>query len=127
MIYPGAGSGQCLINFEIKINEETNRFVVRLPLIAKFLGNLEDGYDISKVRLDSLFSKMGKPEHAEFAAKYYSIIEEQEHLGVIERVSDMSDDTNACYVPHHGVCKKGSKKLRIVYDGSYKTSEVSSD
>ena len=109
-------------NNTIKFNRETNRFIVRLPLIRKFLNKLEDGYNISKVRLDSLFSKIRNPVHSKFAQMYCKIIEEQESLGVIERVSDKSHERNACYIPHHGTFKKGSEKLRIVYDGSYKTS-----
>ena len=107
----------------VQFNEKTKRFKVRLPFITKFLPDLDDGYQISKVRLDALFSKMRKPAQSDFTAKYKTLIKEQEALGVIERVTDDSQcNTNACYIPHHGVFKKGSDKLRIVYDGSYKTS-----
>ena len=112
-------------NNTIKFNEDTKRYSVQLPLIEKFLTKLDDGYQVSKVRLDSLFSKIRNPEHSEFANQYYSIIEEQERLGVIERVSDISHTgtNNVCYIPHHGVFKKGSDKMRIVYDGSFKASQ----
>lgn len=109
-------------NDSVVLNEITNRYQVRLPIISKFLPKLEDGFQISKIRLDSLFAKMKKPEHAEFSEKYCDIIEEQEKLGVIERVPNTSLGSNACYLPHHGVFKKGADKLRVVYDGSYKTS-----
>ena len=82
---------------------------------------LGDNYGVSKVRLDSLFNnKIRKPEHAAFASKYYGIINDQEKLGVIERLTDTSGDSggNVYYIPHHGVFKDGSDKLRIVYDGS---------
>ena len=104
----------------IQFNKETNRFKVKLPIIPKFLPKLENGYQVSKVRLDSLFSKMRNPAHSEFTKKYKAIIKEQEDIGVIERVTDTSQGTNACYIPHHGVLK--GEKLRIVCDGSYKTS-----
>ena len=83
---------------------------------------MEDGYQISKTRLDSLFKRLRNPDNLEFYNKYNEIIEEQEKLGVIERLSDISHAGNVCYIPHHGVFKKGSDKLRIVYDGSYQTS-----
>ena len=109
-------------NSSVVFNEDTQRFKVRLPIITKFLPKLENGYQQSKVRLDSLRAKMRKPEHANFAKKYSTIIKDQERNCIIERVHDMSQGTNACYIPHHGVTKKGSDKLRIVYDGSYATS-----
>ena len=112
-------------NSTIKFNEETKRYQVQLPLIGKFLDKLEDGYFLSKTRLDSLLSKLRDPAHADFAKMYYAVIEEQEKLGVIERVSDMSSSSKGkvCYIPHHGVFKHGSNKLRVVYDGSSKSSK----
>jgi hypothetical protein len=106
-------------NNTVVFNEVTKRYKTRLPLIRKFLGDLDDGYHISKVRLDSLFSKMRNPAHSEFSKQYHAVIEEQEKLGIIERVSDMSRGDSICYIPHHGVFKE--QKLRVVYDGSYDT------
>lgn len=108
-------------NNGISFNEETKRFNVCLPFVGRLKSKLEDNYSLSKTRLNSLFDhKIRKPEHAEFAKKYYEIINDQERLGVIERVTDMTGDTtsNVHYIPHHGVFKDGSDKLRIVYDGS---------
>ena len=91
------------------------------PFWVSLRKKLNDNYCLSKTRLDSLFkNKIRKPEHADFSRKYYEIIAEQEKLGVIEKVDMTGDDKNANvhYVPHHGVFKDGSQKLRIVYDGS---------
>ena len=108
-------------NNKIEFNDKTKRYKVSLPFIGRLRNKLGDNYDLSKVRLDSLFnSKICKPEHAEFARKYNEIINDQEKLGVIERLTDTAGDNgdNVYYIPHHGVLKDGSDKLRIVYDGS---------
>ena len=110
-------------NDTIRFDEEEKRYVVRLPMVGRLVDKMEDNYDLSKTRLDSLFTKIRNPAHSEFAKKYYAIIEEQERLRVIERVSDMSKTKHVCYIPHHGVTKAGSDKLRIVYDGSAKSSK----
>ena len=111
-------------NNDICFNKESKRYQVRLPFIGRLKDKLNTQYGLSKVRLDSLFEqKIRKPEHAGFAKDYYDIINEQEKLGVIERVTDMAGNAvrDACYIPHHGVLKDG--KLRIVYDGSVKSSK----
>ena len=108
-------------NSSITFNNQTKRFKVKLPLIERFLKDLDDGYKQSKVRLDSLFSKFKNPDNAQFREKYYAIVEEQERDGVIERVSDISPNKRHCTIPHHGVLK--GDKLRAVYDGSYKTPD----
>ena len=86
---------------------------------------LGNNFITSKVRLDSLFrSKINDPNEIDFAQKYYDIINEQEKLGIIERVSNISGNmkTNkGHYIPHHGVFKDGSPKLRVVMNGSANT------
>ena len=115
-------------NKGIVFNGETNRYRVALPFIGRLKDKLQSNYSLSKTRLDSLFkTKIRKPEHAEFARKYQEIISEQEKLGVIERVADTTGDAvgGVHYIPHHGVFKDGSDKLRIVYDGSSSLGEIS--
>ena len=113
-------------NNEICFNEESKRYQVKLPFIGRLKGKLRDNYGVAKVRLDSLFEqKIRKPELANFAKDYYEIINEQEKLGVIEKVNDTSGNAvnGVCYIPHHGVLKDG--KLRVVYDGSSSVSKES--
>ena len=106
-------------NNDIRFNEVTKRYSVRLPFIPHLKSKLKDNYNSCKTRLDALFqSKIRNPKHSEFAKKYYDIISEQESLGIIERVTDISGSAgggNVTYIPHHGVLQD---KLRVVYDAS---------
>jgi len=56
------------------------------------------------------------------------IIREQEQAGIVERVPEeetTSDKSRAYYSPHHAVIRKDREttKVRIVYDGSAKSSK----
>ena len=112
-------------NNSIIFNNETGRYQVSLPFINKMKEKLGNNFINSKVRLDSLFrNKINNSNENEFAQKYYDIIDDQENLGIIERVSNISGNENTNkghYIPHHAVFKDGSPKLRVVMDGSANT------
>ena len=112
-------------NHRTIFNDETGRYQVSLPFINKMKDKLGNNFINSKVRLDSLFrTKINNPNETDFAQKYYDIIMEQEQLGIIERVSNIPGSENhnkGHYIPHHGVMKDGSPKLRVVMDGSADT------
>ena len=107
-------------NSTIRFNQETHRYKVRLPVIGKYLPKLKDCFQVSMNRLDSIFGKIRNPKHAEYAKQYCAIIKEQETLGVIERVSDISPNHRVCYIPHHGVLQDG--KLALFYNLRVKRS-----
>ena len=96
------------LNNKILINPETGRIQVCLPFIGRLKDKRGNNYISSKVRLDALFNKIRKPENSEFAKKYHDIINEQEKLGIIERVTDIPGepgDRTGYYIGHHGVFK----------------------
>ena len=106
----------------------SKRFTVSLPR-KRNITSLPSNFNSSLRRLDSLASKLARPGNEEFASKYRAVIKDQLEQGVIERVV-LSDEEREklvrnpgqpvghFYIPHHGVQKQRSDKVRVVYDGS---------
>lgn len=106
----------------------TQRYTVRLP-IKPNIEHLVSNFNCSRRRLDSLFAKFRRPGNETFARKYTAVIQEQLAEGIIERVA-LSDDeredleknvsrpVGSFYIPHHGVKKQRSEKVRVVMDAS---------
>ena len=107
-------------NSTIVFNNETKRYKVKLPFILKCKDQLGSHFNLSKIMIDCLFNKFQKEGNEEFTKKYFDIIKEQEDLGIIEQVHVIpnENETGVHYIPHHGVFKQGSDKLRVVYNGS---------
>ena len=80
-----------------------------------------------ETRLKFLHRKL-KVESA-LLSEYHNIIQEQERNGIIEMADEaLGDDSNikgVHYSPHHAVVRKDREttKVRVVYDGSAKTSK----
>ena len=80
-----------------------------------------------ETRLKFLHRKL-KVEPA-LLSEYHNIIQEQERNGIIEMADEaLGDDSNnkgVHYSPHHAVVRKDREttKVRVVYDGSAKTSK----
>ena len=87
-----------------------------------------NGYRLSESRLRSLHFKLKKDP--DLLRDYDRIIREQEQTGIVERVPEEETASNVdkgqvYYSPHHAVIRKDREttKVRIVYDGSAKSSK----
>ena len=128
-----------------KFNRETihngERYVVKLPWISDKRAKLGTNFSQAFSRLVSSMKRKRKVKFSEECEKYEEIMVEQLEKGILEKVETIgsinevyekiatnpnyfdklavtSQDSTVHYLPHHGVYKAGSKKLRIVYDAS---------
>ena len=110
--------------FDVKLNG--GRYEVKLPWKEDRLPS-SDHYQLCENRLRSLHHKLRKDPA--LLTEYDNIIQEQLNTGIIEEVSsgDFNNEkaTQIHYLPHHAVVRKDREttKVRIVYDGSAKTSK----
>lgn len=99
--------------------DDNGRFSVRIPL-KESPNTLGDSYNIAKGRFMSLENKLQRQPH--YRSMYVDFMREYEKLGHMTRIEDYS---MPCYfLPHHGVFREHSTttKLRVVFNGSQKTS-----
>lgn len=99
---------------------ECGRFVVNIPLCkpSSVLGDSKQG---ASKRFYSLERKLNLNPHLK--SMYFDFIKDYINLGHMHKLSP--DNSNLYYyLPHHGVYKDTSTttKLRVVFDGSYKTT-----
>lgn len=82
--------------------------------------DLPENRELAFGRLKSLISKM--KNNSELVKQYASIIQDQQTLGIIERIKSEPNDAVKHYVPHHAVVNplKTTTKVRVVYDASAK-------
>ncbi|XP_072375127.1 uncharacterized protein [Diabrotica undecimpunctata] len=104
----------------------SGRFQVKLPLISetahKMLGN---SYNMARKRFISLENKLLK--HENVYTQYKAFINEYVSLGHAKKVPLSLTNVhleNKYFLPHHSVIKEESltTKLRVVFDGSMKSS-----
>lgn len=112
----------CEMNFvNTTLRDNDGRFVVCIPFKSN-LENLGDSKDIALKRFYSLERKLNK--NATLKEKYTKFINEYENLGHMTKIHE--NDINEChyYLPHHAVFKEenSKSKIRVVFDGSCKTS-----
>nr|CAI5831915.1 unnamed protein product [Callosobruchus analis] len=110
---------ECEDNFtKTTYRDETGHFIVTLP-IKESANVLGESFNNAYQRLQSIERKFKKNE--EFKWKYTEFIIEYEQLG---HMSEIPDSEFTFYLPHHGVINEASSttKLRVVFDGSCKTS-----
>lgn len=62
-------------------------------------------------------------KNPDFARKYKEFMKEYETLGHMSE-SDFQFNSEHYVIPLYGIFKKGSDKLRVVFDGSGKTSSI---
>ncbi|PIC35391.1 hypothetical protein B9Z55_014768 [Caenorhabditis nigoni] len=121
----------------LKIDEEVNafynstttrdtdgRFILRLPYIDKSNTQLPSNRALAFGRLQGILRKLRSDP--ELLQKYDNIFAEQLKLGFIELVDEKTADGPIVqYLGHHPVFKQDSKstKIRIVFDGSAKSSK----
>jgi hypothetical protein len=115
---------QCEDHFQNNFaRDENGRFIVRLP----FKNNKYDlgsSLEQTKKRFYSVERKLNNSQR-ELRQPYSNFMKEYLELGHMELVpSGEIDKRNSCYLPHHAVIKDSSTttKLRVVFDGSSKTS-----
>lgn len=100
----------------------TGRFEVNIPLRDN-KSQLGESRNMALKRLFSIERKLGrepklKEEYTKFMADY-------ENLGHMSRIKENQSETQlSYYLPHHAVIKNSSTttKVRVVFDGSAKTS-----
>lgn len=118
----------CVTHFEENLDQNENgRFIVKLPFKENHrqLGN---SYTSALRRFLSLEKRL--INNPEIYMKYKMFMSEYESLNHMERVYDtggdkqLIDSTKCFYLPHSYVINNRSRttKLRVVFDGSSKTS-----
>ena len=106
----------------------TGRYTVSLPRKRNII-HLPSNFSNSLGRFNSLKTKLKKPGNEEFARKYCAVVEDQIQQGILEKVHLPDEERQrlekyaslSCgsfYLPHHGVQKERSEKVRVVLDGS---------
>ena len=92
---------------------------------TKGKGNRElpDNYMLAKGRLTSLIRRLR--HDPDMLKRYDDVIQDQLTKGIIEEAPPVQSSHRLHYLPHHHVISPSSTttKLRIVYDGSAKTTK----
>lgn len=117
------GSDACEHYFQTTTTRNTEgRYIVRIPF-KENITQLGHSRDQAERRLRSLERKLGK--QADLRAQYIEFMSEYELLGHMSQTSEIVNDSHTgFYLPHHAVFKVQSTttKLRVVFDGSAKSS-----
>ncbi|XP_058128358.1 uncharacterized protein LOC131291530, partial [Anopheles ziemanni] len=103
--------------------DEAGRYIVRLPRHPDFESRLGSSRESALRRFELLERRLEK--NCALKADYHKFMQEYLQLGHMRLVSDSEKEpASAYYLPHHPVFKESSTttKLRVVFDGSSKTS-----
>lgn len=100
------------------------RYLVELPL-KENSEHLGSGLKAATSRMIAMERKFQRDTH--LRDEYSKFMREYEKLGHMLRISDrevLTERSKVYYLPHHSVFKEGtaSKKLRVVFDGSCKST-----
>jgi hypothetical protein len=112
--------------FQINIERDGERYAVNLPWKSD-AESLTDHYDLSKTRLNYLQQNLKKG--VDLMEKCNAIIEEQLESRIIEPALNENKQEQTSkkvhYMPHHTVVRdvKSTTKVRIVFNGSAKSSQ----
>lgn len=100
---------------------KNGRFYVSIPL-KEPVEILGDSKELAINRFNSLERKLLK--NPQLRELYVGFMEEYELLGHMEKIEAPDKPAISYYLPHHGVFKQDSitTKLRVVFDGSAKSS-----
>ncbi|XP_055633446.1 uncharacterized protein LOC129773819 [Toxorhynchites rutilus septentrionalis] len=103
--------------------DNSGRYIVRMPRHPQF----EQMFGSSKETTLQRFRRLERmlESKPELKPQYHDFIREYIALGHMTEVPDGDvDRPDACYLPHHPVVKESSSttKVRVVFDGSAKTS-----
>ncbi|XP_055623330.1 uncharacterized protein LOC129766759 [Toxorhynchites rutilus septentrionalis] len=103
--------------------DPSGRYIVRMPKHPDFNKMIGESKAIAMRRLSWLDKRLQKNE--ELKIQYHAFMSEYISLGHMVPVPD-DDEANSirCYLPHHPVINQSSSttKVRVVFDGSAKTS-----
>ncbi|XP_029155926.1 uncharacterized protein LOC114928760, partial [Nylanderia fulva] len=101
--------------------DTSGRFIVRLPFRTN-KAQLGESREIAIKRLCYLERKFQRDK--EFHKQYSNFMREYIKLNHMSRITDCCDTSLPTYLPHHGVLRETSitTKLRVVFDGSAKTT-----
>ncbi|XP_048000449.1 uncharacterized protein LOC125237428 isoform X2 [Leguminivora glycinivorella] len=94
------------------------KYMVRLPLLTDRPA-LGESRAIAARRFYSLEAKLAK--NPVFAEKYRNFMREYESLGHMSK-SNYQFDSEHFIIPHHGIFKRDSDKLRVVFNGASQSS-----
>ncbi|XP_063392620.1 uncharacterized protein LOC134678100 [Cydia fagiglandana] len=97
---------------------DNGQFMVRLPLRAD-RPKLGESRALAMRRLISLEARLAK--NPVFAEKYKEFMRDYEALGHMSK-SDFNFESEHYVIPHHGIFKKGSEKIRVVYNAAANSS-----
>lgn len=103
--------------------DETGRYSVHLPLLSDKLPSLGNSVPLATKRFLAMERRLQTNE--EFRAKYVNFMREYLELGHMSLCNGSIDDnaSGAGYtIPHHGIFKADSDKIRVVFDASCPTS-----
>ena len=100
--------------------DKDGRFIVNIPLKPNF-ASLGDSKQMAIKRFYSLERRLSKDDNSR--TLYNEFMNEYEKLGHMTEISSTSDEIEY-YLPHHPVMREESvtTKLRVVFDGSAKTT-----
>ncbi|XP_018402792.1 PREDICTED: uncharacterized protein LOC108779784 [Cyphomyrmex costatus] len=119
---PEHQSCENLFKDTVKRNSD-GRFVVQLPIIPNKLSELGESREIATRRFKCLEKRF--VTSPKLHAEYKEFIQEYIQLGHMREVTHITNnDSQTYYLPHHAVYKETSTstKLRVVFDGSCKTT-----
>ncbi|XP_039450376.1 uncharacterized protein LOC120429231 [Culex pipiens pallens] len=109
---------------ETVARDESGRYVVKLPKHPEFQQMIGASKTNAVRRFRWLEQKL--ENQPELKPQYHEFMQEYLTLGHMHAVPDDAEDesSRACYLPHHPVIKEQSSttKVRVVFDGSAKTS-----
>ena len=107
--------------FSKSVTFENGRYNVSWPW--KPDRELPDNYMLAKGRLTSLVRRLRRDP--DMLKRYDDVIQDQLTKGIIEEAPPVQSSHRLHYLPHHHVISPSSTttKLRIVYDGSAKTTK----
>ncbi|XP_053698923.1 uncharacterized protein LOC128745882 [Sabethes cyaneus] len=122
--YCSAEEQECEDHYSANVTRTTEgRYVVRLPRQSNFDHMLGESKAAALRRFHYLEKKLER--EPELKNQYHSFMSEYLSLGHMRPVSsEESEPNHVHYLPHHAVLKDSSTttKLRVVFDGSAKTS-----
>nr|XP_034835559.1 uncharacterized protein LOC117992019 [Maniola hyperantus] len=109
----------CEVHFEqTHQRDATGRYALRLPFLADH-PELGDSQNQARRRFHTLEKRL--QANPGLSSKYVDFMREYQQLG---HMVPFSGDLEASHyvIPHHGIFKAGSEKIRVVFDASCPTS-----
>ena len=121
----GCSESNVYEQFKDNIKFVGDRYVTKLPF-KPHADVLPDNYKLSLNRLNQLKNRLEKNDTLK--KQYQDVISSYENEKIIERVETTGEPGKVCYLPHTAVVRqdKETTKVRVVFDGSAKSSEFPS-